>query len=546
MQTGPLGTMGSHNMDGSAAGATADRADLPRDIDGEADPQRRFAAFISYSHNDVATASWLQRRLETYRLPKGLASARGGARLGRVFRDLEDLAAATSLPDAIRDALALSDALVVLASPAAKASRWVNAEIALFRELHPDRPILAAIVDGELDAALPETLTSDGREPLAADLRPDGDGRRIGSLKLVAALWGLPLGALIDRDSLRRRKSVIAVTVAALLVMAILIAMTAFAIQSRNEAQRQRAEAEGLVEYMLTDLRTRLRGVGNISVMSAVNDRALNYYQQQGDLSALPDDSLERRARVLLAMGEDEMRRGNLSAAQARLANAFDSTEALLRRSPDNPDRVFAHAQSEFWVGDLARLQGDDVGHEQHMRRYAALADRLNRIDPDRVRALREVGYANGNLCALTARAASPPPTDHCSIALDAMRQVHRLRPDEQQAHVDLINRLSWKGESEFHAGRKPAAFALWDEALSEARQLVARDQDNRDSQDMLVATLLTRGRFGRDDDPQVSAGHLAEAEVIARNLSRFDPANERWRRLVETIVRERQRGAAN
>ena len=39
--------------------------------------------------------------------------------------------------------------------------------------------------------------------------------------------------------------------------------MTMFAIQSRNEAQRQRAEAEGLIEYMLTDLqRTSCAGSG--------------------------------------------------------------------------------------------------------------------------------------------------------------------------------------------------------------------------------------------------------------------------------------------
>ena len=117
---------------------------------------RRFAAFISYSHDDERVARWLQGKLETYRLPRGLRASvaeradqhrgKGGDRLGAIFRDREDFAAASSLSDAIRQALADSQALIVLCSPTARASVWVNAEIALFRELHPDRPILAAIV----------------------------------------------------------------------------------------------------------------------------------------------------------------------------------------------------------------------------------------------------------------------------------------------------------------------------------------------------------------------------------------------------------------
>lgn len=522
---------------------------------------RRFAAFISYSHDDERIARWLQGKLETYRLPRGLraaaAAGEGGKdtkakdRLGSIFRDREDFAAATSLSDAIRQALADSQALIVLCSPTARASAWVNAEIELFRELHPDRPVLAAIVDGEPDEAMPPALIADGREPLAADLRKVGDGRRVGTLKIVAALWGLPLGVLIDRDSRRRFRTVIAVTVAGLVAMASMATMTVFALQSRNEAQRQRAEAEGLVEYMLTDLRTRLRGVGSLPVMSAVNDRALDYYRNQGDLDALPDDSLERRARVLQAMGEDEMRRDRLDVARERIAAAYASTEALMRREPDNPDRVFAHAQSEYWVGELARRSGDMAESDRRLHRYADLAERLRATDPNRVRALREVGYARGNLCTLAVRAvtegARVPQADqgHCAAGLDAMREVRRLRPQEQQANADFINRLSWIAEFEFRSGRPEAAFRYWDEALDAARALTASDEDNRDSRDMLGSILLSKGRSLVGINRADADTSLAEAEVIFRDLSRFDPSNERWQRLLSDLADQRRQLAS-
>lgn len=68
-------------------------------------------------------------------------------------------------------------------------------EIELFRALHPDRPILAAIVRGELAEAFPAPFM-DGAEPLAADLRREGDGWRLGFLKIIAGIAEVPLDAL--------------------------------------------------------------------------------------------------------------------------------------------------------------------------------------------------------------------------------------------------------------------------------------------------------------------------------------------------------------
>ena len=291
--------------------------------DNSADKQpagdRRFAAFISYSHVDAVAASKLQRKLERYRLPKRIAETRGQDRLlGAIFRDREDLAAATSLSSAIRNAIVQADSLIVMCSPDAAASPWVAAEIELFREVHPDRPILAAILSGEPLASFPPALTAGGLEPLAADLRPEGDGTQLGFLKIVAGIAGVPLDALIQRDAQRRIRRVTAITVGALAAMLVMGVMTTVALQARNEAARQRVEAEGLVEYMLTDLREKLEGVGKIEIMEGVNRRAMQYYQKQGNLSILAPDSLLQRSRIIEAMGEDDEKRGNFNAAEKK------------------------------------------------------------------------------------------------------------------------------------------------------------------------------------------------------------------------------------
>ncbi len=75
---------------------------------------RPFRAFVSYCHKDKAFAAWLQRKLEGYRLPKRLADqvtplpGQAPGRIGPVFRDREDLSAATDQSAAVREAIAAS------------------------------------------------------------------------------------------------------------------------------------------------------------------------------------------------------------------------------------------------------------------------------------------------------------------------------------------------------------------------------------------------------------------------------------------------------
>ncbi|MBC7985613.1 MAG: toll/interleukin-1 receptor domain-containing protein, partial [Sphingomonadaceae bacterium] len=211
---------------------------------GEPEAGEHFRAFMSYSHADAAAARRLHRRLETYRLPRRLepTAAEEGSprRLGRIFRDREDLPAASDLSESVQRAMTVSEALIVLCSPEAKASPWVGKEIALFRRLHPDRPILAALIRGAPAQAFPVELT-EGTEPLAADLRPEGDGRRLGFLKIVAGLAGVPLDALVQRDAQRRVRRITWVTLAALIAMVAMAAMTIVTLDAYRRAERARA-----------------------------------------------------------------------------------------------------------------------------------------------------------------------------------------------------------------------------------------------------------------------------------------------------------------
>lgn len=456
--------------------------------------ERPFRAFVSYSHADAAFAAWLQRRLEAYRLPKRLAGqvaplpGQAQGRLGPVFRDRADLSAATDLSAAVREGIAASSALVVVASPDAARSIWVAREIALFRELHPDAPVLVALVRGESAAAVPDALRAGGLHPLAADFRKQGDGKRLAFLKIVAGLSDLPLDELVQRDAQRQVRRVMGVTLAAAVLVVIMALLLVMALQARSEAERQRSEAEhqragaeGLVEYMLTDLRERLKGVGRPDVMSAVNERAMAYYRAQGDLRQLSDDSLERRSRVLHAMGDDDQSLGRFDKASEEFREAHRTTAAILAKKPDDPDRIFAHAQSEFYVGLIARKRSDRATTSRHWRRYLIQSQALARAEPAGLRAPVEQAYAWGNLCdlALHENYDLKSAEAECGRSVLFARAALHKAPEDRKLKVALANRLGWMADAYFLSKRFDQAFVIRDTEARLMDELLELDPRN-------------------------------------------------------------------
>ncbi len=232
---------------------------------------REYSVFISYRHADNKApgrqwATWLHQTLETYEVPPdlvGTKNTRGHvvpSGLYPVFRDEEELPADAELSDPINNALRNSRHLIVICSPAAVQSRFVNDEIKTFKKLGKADRVFAVIVRGEPNAAddpakcaagftaadecFPEALrrkvneqgeiTDQVTEPIAADFRPfhtqEGWTTLQGfqdyleqverlpknevkirsakyaqqcalmKLKIIAGVLGVPLGELTRRD----------------------------------------------------------------------------------------------------------------------------------------------------------------------------------------------------------------------------------------------------------------------------------------------------------------------------------------------------------
>src|SRR6266542_1495058 len=97
----------------------------------------KYWAFMRYSHQDEAWAAWVHNALETYRVPRSLVgrtSTDGGVsrQVFPIFRDRDKLPGAADLGAKIHEALRQSRYLIVICSPRAAASTWVNEEVKQF------------------------------------------------------------------------------------------------------------------------------------------------------------------------------------------------------------------------------------------------------------------------------------------------------------------------------------------------------------------------------------------------------------------------------
>ena len=269
----------------------------------------QYRAFLSYSHRDTAWGKWLHGALEGHRIDKDLVGRATSAgvvpkALRPIFRDREDFSAGHSLTEQTRSALETSQFLVVICSPNAARSPYVNEEIRRYKALGRGDRVIPIIVDGEpgdpeRDCFPPAlrfkvgpdgALTDEREEPIAADARPQGDGKDVAVLKLVAGLLGVGLDEIVRRAERARRQRLRQWVGALSLLTASFAGLAVWAEVNRQEAELQRQNA-------VTSLNAATRTSNDL-----IYDLASRFRNQTGVPSALVRDILSRAQKLQEAL----------------------------------------------------------------------------------------------------------------------------------------------------------------------------------------------------------------------------------------------------
>lgn len=444
------------------------------------------------------------KALESFSVPKSLvgketAKGRIPRKLYPLFRDRDELPAAERMTDRLFDAIRNSEFLIVLCSPEAAQSKLVNREIVEFKRTHGNKNILSMIVDGTpfsddpKEECFPEALLhsfhADGAkaglsaEGLAADVRPNGDGKSMGLLKIIAGMLGVGLNDLVRRQERRRNKQ-IAVGAA---VATSAIAFTGWLAYSAIEAERKAISAqitaenrsrelelahrqgESLVTFLSSTVYPELEKSKNIGTLKAISERILRFYDHDPALNDI-EEVLRFRTVALFRLGQVLERMGDTSTAEQVFTSALNLTRSAYAAQPNDPVIVHRHQIALFFSGYLDQRLGR---FDQALNKYQERLQMTHKgaeIDPDGlawiadVRANRtwqeQIAESQASLGYLLVTAFDKPEDGFALLktSYKLRKRLFETRQDTSRRALRLGSTLSHLGRALLETGRFDAA----------------------------------------------------------------------------------------
>ncbi|HEU0036407.1 MAG TPA: protein kinase [Kofleriaceae bacterium] len=446
--------------------------------------------------------------------------------------------------DARADVYAIGAILYhVLAGHAPIQARTANAaiedviagRIAPLAKLEPDAPAELVAIASRAMARDPEDRYPSARE-LADDLRRFQTGQLVGAhrytVRDLLAKW------------FRKYRTILGVSAAAVALLAIVGTISVIRVireRERAEVQRalaeqNRAESEGLVGFMLGDLRDQLEPLGRLDLLDKVTERAVTYYNRQ----PAGADDLEQAAKraTALAMRANVLEaQGNLVGARDHYRQAIAIRRELVRLRPAALQWQSELAANQRKLSDILRTQGDKAGALVAARDALAIAQTLTSREPRNPEWRRELANANKKvgdvLRALDDRDGAL--TSYRSALMIRERLAHEL-PDNVGYQRELAISHERVGELLQDKGDLAGALAVYRAGLAIAEPLPAREpkhkaKTNEHWRDLAIFhTRIGDVLLEQHDHDGALAEYRAALEIPTR-LSTEQPDNVQWLR---------------
>jgi tetratricopeptide (TPR) repeat protein len=512
---------------------------------------KRYRAFISYSHRDKKVAAWVQSALERYHIPANLVGRETAVgtvppRLHPLFRDRDELPASGDLGSELMAALSQSMFLILICSPAAAKSHWVNQEVLNFKRMHGEGRVLALICDGEpgdperecFPKALQYLIGTDGAlsdklaEPIAADMRKHADGKRLAKFKLIAGLTGLRLDDLIQREAARRARRLTLIAAGATIGMIGALALAFYANTKRIEAIAQRKTAERTVEFV--------KSLFEVSDPSEARGASITAREVLDKGAVSIETSLDNEPDVKAAL--------MTTLAQVYLGlGSYKRGEAIMKRAMQVPAAdPGVKARRLMAMGSSAYRQGDYRVAADHYRRALPLAaaDELSAAElrPAILAAVGDAMARAGDTSAGPDGMLEALRTDMADAGADSLavaRDLEALGVFEQTRDNLAAARGYYERALAIRIARQGLSHPLVSEDLNELGSIAYLQQDSVAAEGYwrrtLEADLLVLG----PDHPDVAITLNNLARVMLEQR-KFESALPLLKRAVDITVRNR------
>ncbi|MFC4069049.1 TIR domain-containing protein [Actinoplanes subglobosus] len=521
-----------------------------------------FNGFISYSHAaDGKLAPAVQRGLHR------LAKPWHRRRALWIFRDQTGLSVTPGLWSSIQKALDGSEWFVLLASPAAARSPWVNREIEYWIATKPADRILPVVTDGEWrwdarlgdlsadSTAVPDALRGVfAEEPLFLDLRWVHDDQRLNLrdirfrdaiAELAAPMHGVSKDELESEDlrhhrQSRRLRRMAVAAVALLTAVASGTAVladhnadraTAAAVEAQRQQQdasHQRGEAERYAEEAGRQKKNaqtqeaRAHAATEERLQQEKRARELQASAQQAAAEARRQEKAARRQQELAARSQSLARQQEAVAREQReLAQQAARETASQRIIAEQQQRLAEEAAAE------TERQRNNAQQQQRMAEEAAAeADRQKAIAEQNERMAGEAAAEADRQKAL----AEQNERKAGEAAAEADRQKVIAEQNERKA-----------GEAAAEADRQKILAEQNERKAGEAAAEARRQEANAEEQKKITAgrRLINQAKATMDNDP-VTALRLGIA------AQRIQPGTEARTELAGIVSSVRRAGTMN
>jgi tetratricopeptide (TPR) repeat protein len=398
-------------------------------------------------------------------------------------------------------------------------------------ELEPDAPPeLRTIVHKAMarDAAARYSTA----EALAEDLR------RFETGQLVSA-HEYSTGALLRRWVRRHRASVgiAAVAVIALATVGVISVQRISAERSHAQeqqkiAEKNRAEVEGLFDFMLIDLHTKLAPIGKLELLDMVARKATAYYAQRGVEEDSPETARNRLA-ALVNAGDVLREKGDLAGALEQFHSALASAQQMVEREPDDLQLRHELAVGHERVGDTLQMQGDLDGALAKYRIAHELLAELAAKDPSSRGWRLEAALARARIGdVLRMRGDLSGAFEQHRLVMVTLEELVAEDPADVRARRQVSLGHTSLGDVLREMGDLNGAFVELSMARAIAERMAEKDPTNTQWQrDVAVNCERLGGLLQLKGDLDGALENYRTSLASAKRLAERDPSNTRWQR---------------
>ncbi|HEX2122996.1 MAG TPA: protein kinase [Thermoanaerobaculia bacterium] len=304
------------------------------------------------------------------------------------------------------------------------------------------------------------------------------------------------------------------------------------AVNARAEAERRRAQAEDLINFMVGDLRTKLEPVGRLDVLDGVAEKALQYVGSSKKELASTEE-LIAHSKALSQLGNVRVEQGNLTAAMPLFEQSLDRAVAAVTREPQNDEAKFTLAISRFWMANAYRKKDDIPRALEHAREYLTLTSGLAARHPANDKYQLEAGYAHSlNGLLLEANRDFRGAIAEYRTTLAIKNAYAARHPADDAAKEDIartINKLAFALQK---SGDLQSARRYFEEEVAARQRLVGRNpKQMRWKGELAISHSFLAFLLDDLGEVELALRHRMAELTLNDELVEHDPANTTWRR---------------